>query len=196
MRPVRPLSDLSRRDLLTAGTGAMAALGLPLHGVVSGPASRVAIVRCRNYGDFSRQLSSAFDKIGGIEKLVKGKTVAVKLNLTGNPARFPLTPDLPYRTDAGAVANTVHLLAAAGAKRVRIIESFFPASQDLGLWARYGLDVNAINNLGTKVEERSKHRQLQKIRSFKGPVGRLCLPGLPYQSSLYGMRRVCFAFEA
>jgi uncharacterized protein (DUF362 family) len=46
----------------------------------------------------------------------------------------------------------VHLLAKAGAHRVRIIESFFPAGQDMSLWARYGLDVNAINNLGTKVE--------------------------------------------
>jgi len=171
MRPVRPLTELSRRDLLTAGTGAVAALGLPLRAAVQAPASRVAIVRCRDYGDFSRQLSSAFDKIGSIEKLVKGKTIALKLNLTGNPARFPLTPDLPYRTDAGTVANTVHLLAAAGAKRVRIIESFFPATQDPGLWARYGLDVNAINNLGTKVE----WENVQNIGNYKRYV-RLKVP--------------------
>ena len=30
-----------------------------------------------------KQLSLAFDQIGGIEKLVRGKTVTVKLNLTG-----------------------------------------------------------------------------------------------------------------
>jgi uncharacterized protein (DUF362 family) len=32
-----------------------------------------------------------------------------------------------------------------------MIESFFPADQDLSLWARYGLDVNAINNMGVPV---------------------------------------------
>ncbi len=98
----------------------------------------MAIVRCRNYQDFSARLESAFDQIGGIGSLAKGKTVGLKLNLTGNPAHFPLTPDLPYRTNPETVAATVHLLAKAGARRVRIIESFFPATQDPALWARYG----------------------------------------------------------
>jgi uncharacterized protein (DUF362 family) len=116
------------------------------------PASTVSITRCRAYGDFTTSLAQGFDQIGGIVKLVRGKTVALKVNLTGNPAKFPLTPDLPYRTNAQSIASTVHLLAKAGAKRVRIIESFFPADQDLSLWARYGIDVNAINNLGVKVD--------------------------------------------
>jgi uncharacterized protein (DUF362 family) len=146
-----PLSNLSRRSLLTTGAAAVAALNLPKLTGAEAPASPVAIMRCRSYADFSRQLSAAFDQIGGIDQLVRGKTVALKLNLTGNPARFPLTPDLPYRTDPSTVAVTVHLLAKAGARRVRIIESFFPARQDLALWARYGLDVNAINNLGVPV---------------------------------------------
>jgi uncharacterized protein (DUF362 family) len=112
----------------------------------------VAIVRCRNSADFTSSLQKGFDQIGGIEGLVRGKTVAVKVNLTGNPARFPLTPDLPYRTSGESIASVVHLLARAGARRVRIIESFFPADQDLALWARYGIDVQAINNLGVTVE--------------------------------------------
>ena len=115
------------------------------------PASQVAIVRCRDYAQYGQQLSSAFDQIGGLDKLVRGKTVALKLNLTGNPKNWPLTPELPYRTNAQTVAATVHLFARAGARRVRMIESFFPADQDLSLWARYGLDVNAINNMGVPV---------------------------------------------
>jgi len=142
--------NLSRRDLMAAG--AAASLSLPGLLKANAPAGKVALVRCRSYNDFSTQLSSAFDHIGGIEKLVRGKTVALKLNLTGNPRSFPLTPDLPYRTYGNTVATTVHLLAKAGATRVRLIESFFPAQQDPALWARYGLDVNTINNLGTKVE--------------------------------------------
>lgn len=158
----------------------MAAFALPLQSKAAAPASRVAIVRCRNYGDFGGQLSSAFDKIGGVQKLVKGKTVALKLNLTGNPARFPLTPDLPYRTDGSTVATTVHLLAKAGAKRVRIIESFFPASQDPALWARYGLDVKSINNLGTKVE----WENVQNLGNYKKYV-RLAVPWGGYMYPAY-----------
>jgi len=91
------------------------------------PASRVAIVRCCDYAQYGQQLSCAFDRIGGIEKLVRGRTVALKLNLTRNPKKWPLAPELPYRTDPRSVAATVHLFAKAGARRVRMIESFFPA---------------------------------------------------------------------
>src|SRR5947209_4293408 len=135
-------SNPSRRDLLaTTGAAAFAsAFGMPhLAGAAQAPASPVAIVRCRDYKQFEQKLSTAFDRIGGIGSVVRGKTVGLKLNLTGNPANFPLTPDLPYRTDPGTVAAVVHLLAKAGARRVRIIESFFPATSDPALWARYGL---------------------------------------------------------
>jgi hypothetical protein len=33
----------------------------------------VAIVRCRDYAQYGQQLSSAFDQIGGLDKLVRGK---------------------------------------------------------------------------------------------------------------------------
>src|SRR5690349_727652 len=125
MKATNVLNQPTRRDVLTAGTAAIAAVGLPSFARAEAPATKVAIVRCRSYqDDFAGKLSSAFQQIGGIEGLVKGKTVGLKLNLTGNPARFPLTPDLPYRTNGDTVATTVHLLARAGARRVRIIESF------------------------------------------------------------------------
>ncbi len=170
--------NLSRRDLMAAG----AATSLSLPGLLkaNAPAGKVALVRCRSYNDFSTQLSSAFDHIGGVGKLVRGKTVALKLNLTGNPRNFPLTPDLPYRTDGNTVAATVHLLAKAGATRVRLIESFFPAQQDPALWARYGLDVNAINNLGTQVE----WENVQNLGNYKQYV-RLKVPWGGYMYPAY-----------
>src|ERR1700733_6795884 len=144
---------MNRREMLaTTGAATLGALCMPKLMQAQAPASQVAIVRCRDYAQYGQQLSSAFDQIGGIGGLVRGKTVALKLNLTGNPKNFPLTEELPYRTNGDSVAKTVHLLAKAGAARVRLIESFFPATQEPALWARYGLDVNAINNLGTKVE--------------------------------------------
>ncbi|MBV8808122.1 MAG: DUF362 domain-containing protein [Acidobacteriaceae bacterium] len=177
-------SVLSRRDLLAAGATSAAALALPGLLRAEPPASRVAIVRCRDYNDFSANLSTAFDQIGGIDKLVRGKTVALKLNLTGNPKNFPLTPDLPYRTNGDTVAKTVHLLARAGATRVRIIESFFPATQDLGLWARYGIDVNAVNNMGTKVD----WENVQNLGNYKQYV-RLKVPWGGYMYPAYYLNR-------
>jgi uncharacterized protein (DUF362 family) len=177
-------TGLTRRDLLAAGTGAVAALGLPTLTKASAPASTVAIVRCRNYSDFRPKLATAFDRIGGIEGLVRGKTVGLKLNLTGNPKNFPLTPDLPYRTNGETVANTVYLLAKAGARRVRIIESFFPATEDLSLWARYGIDVNAVNNMGTKVD----WENVQNLGKYKQYV-RLKVPWGGYMYPAYHLNR-------
>src|ERR1700694_3261837 len=143
---------MNRREMLaTTGASTLAALCIPKLMKAEVPASRVAIVPCRDYAQYRQQLYRAFDQIGGIEKLVRGKTVALKLNLTGNPKNWPLTPELPYRTNPPAGTATVHLFAKAGARCVRMIESFFPADQDLSLWARYGLDVNTINNMGVPV---------------------------------------------
>jgi hypothetical protein len=50
------------------------------------------------------------------------------------------------------VLAVAHLIARAGAKRIRIIETFFPARQEMELWARYQLDIHAIDNVGCKVE--------------------------------------------
>ena len=181
-----PIFHPSRREVLTlAGSAAAGALsGFRTLQASPAPASSVAVVRCRDYNQFQTQLSSAFDGIGGIDKLVRGKTVGLKLNLTGNPKNFPLDPSLPYRTDPGSVAALVNLLAKAGARRVRIIESFFPAQQDLGLWARYGIDVNAINNLGTQVV----WQNVQNLGGYKDYV-RLKVPWGGYAYPAYHINR-------
>ena len=135
----------SRREILAAAGGAVA--------LAAAPTAPVAIARCRSYGsEFDSALRTALDQIGGVEALVRGKTVALKLNLTGNITRFPNRPDLPYRNEPSTVLAVAQQLARAGARRIRLIESFFPAGQDLELWARYGLDVRAIGNVGCTVE--------------------------------------------
>src|SRR5579871_2573413 len=121
-------NQLSRRELLSGG----AALGaLALGGRASAkpaPASTVAIARCQAYGraQIEQTLSTMFDQIGGLGSLVKNKTVAIKLNLTGQPTKFPIDPALPYRTHPDTVLATAHLIARAGARRIRILETFFP----------------------------------------------------------------------
>ncbi len=138
---------ITRREAV----GGLAAAALSI--AKPAPVSTVAIARCQSYqDDLYNKLDRMFDKIGGIGPLVKNKTVALKLNLTGNPKRFPVDPAFPYRNQPDTVLATVRLLARNGARRVRMIETFFPARQDMELWDRYGLDIASINNAGCKVE--------------------------------------------
>jgi uncharacterized protein (DUF362 family) len=139
---------LSRRSLL----GGLALAGISR--AKAAPASTVAIARCRTFdrAQIEQSLRTMFDQIGGIGSLVRNKTVAIKLNLTGQPQRFPIDPALPYRTNPDTVLAAAHLIARAGARRIRILETFFPAAQDMSLWARYQLDIDAINNVGCKLD--------------------------------------------
>jgi hypothetical protein len=65
---------MNRREMLaTTSAATLGALCMPKLVKADAPASRVAIVRCRDYAQYGQQLSQAFDQIGGIEKLVRGK---------------------------------------------------------------------------------------------------------------------------
>jgi uncharacterized protein (DUF362 family) len=159
------------------------ALGLAASAITgwskTAPTSTVAIARCRTYdATLYDTMKTLTDQCSGLGQVVKGKTVALKLNLTGNPARYPVKPGLPYRNDPRSVLALCQLMAQAGAKRIRIVESFFPARQGPELWARYGLDVKAIENCGTKVEwENTNNLGLgrQYVR-MKVPGGGLVYP--------------------
>lgn len=142
-----PLDRMTRRSALTLAASAPALFGK------AAPASTVAIARARVYDKaIYDTLKTMTDQVGGLAGIVKNKTVALKVNLTGNPGRFPVKDELPYRNEPGTVLAMCQLMARAGARRIRILESFFPARQEMELWARYGLDIQAINNCGTKVE--------------------------------------------
>jgi uncharacterized protein (DUF362 family) len=165
--------QISRRAVL-AGAGA-----LTLHAAREAPAAPVAIARQREYDqNLLPALRKMMDQLGGIGGLVKGKTVALKLNLTGNITRFPIRAELPYRTEPATVLAVATLLSRAGARRIRIIETFFPAGQDLALWARYGLDVQAIGNVGCKVEWENAQNlgQAKKYARLKVPTGGYIFP--------------------
>ena len=76
----------ARRDFLRAGAGALLAAGLP-SARAAAPArnARVAIVTCRGYGpEVKAALDRSFDQLGGLGPLVGGKTVTIKLNLSGS----------------------------------------------------------------------------------------------------------------
>ena len=52
------------------------------------PTAPVSIAKCPSYNeDLTAALSTMFDQIGGAGRLVKNKTVTIKLKRTGSPAR-------------------------------------------------------------------------------------------------------------
>src|SRR5215472_17219014 len=53
------------------------------------PTAPVAVAKCSEYGAGVRTtLATMFDQLGGLDRLVKGKTVAIKLNMTGQVDDF------------------------------------------------------------------------------------------------------------
>jgi uncharacterized protein (DUF362 family) len=115
---------MTRRELL--GLTAGYSLGAPLLRSTRAPTAPVAIAKCASYDeDVAAKLATMFDQIGGLERIVKGKTVTIKLNLTGNPAlRFQGKPlGVTHYTHPKIVLATAHLMGRAGARRIRFVES-------------------------------------------------------------------------
>ncbi|MCP5115406.1 MAG: DUF362 domain-containing protein [bacterium] len=111
---------MTRREWLALMSAA------PVLGSGKAPTAPVSIARCRSYTeDVTGILSTMFDQIGGIDRLVRGKTVTIKLNLTGSPALRVrgMAPGITHYCHPKVVAAAVHLIGAAGAKRIRLVES-------------------------------------------------------------------------
>jgi uncharacterized protein (DUF362 family) len=160
--------------------GATLAAGVPLAGlsrafgqqnILSTDArskATVAIVACKTYGpEVKAALRRCFDLAGGVEKLVRNKTVTVKLNLTGTDFTSWLGKPVgeTYMTHSGTVSALLAILFDAGATRVRLVES--TQSQDdlrttLGI---AGWDVNAISALGKVEYENTRNLGLGKTYS-------------------------------
>jgi len=118
----------SRRDFL--GAAAMAAgvaVARPvLASAAKAPASPVAIGLCPEYNrQVTDVLGAMFDQLGGLSRLVNGKTVAIKLNLTG-PAEMKLGSmqnQMTHWVHPQVIGSLVTLLGKAGARRIRLLES-------------------------------------------------------------------------
>jgi len=91
------------------------------------PAGPVTVARCKTYdsAELLPTMGRMFDQVGGLGRLVNGKTVAIKINLTGAPTyrlgRAPL--EETHYTHPAVVAAAARLMAQAGARRIRILES-------------------------------------------------------------------------
>ncbi len=121
--------EMTRRELITAlsATGLASAAPTP-------PAPPVSLAKCPSYDDdLTQVLGTMFDQLGGLGRIVKNKTVTVKLNLTGSPAlKFQGRPlGVTHYSHPKMVGAVAHLLNKAGAKRVRFVESAWATSGPL-----------------------------------------------------------------
>lgn len=116
-------ADLSRRSVL--GSLGAAAMGLSIK-AANAPAAPVAIARCKSYqpSQLIPVLEGMFDKLGGLGRLVKGKTVAIKLNFNGgSTVRLGFLPlGDTHWPHPDLLAAAMHLLARAGARTIRLVE--------------------------------------------------------------------------
>jgi uncharacterized protein (DUF362 family) len=114
--------------------GLAAAAAVPGAGAAMAPVAPVAIGLSRTYGvELLPALEKMFDQLGGLGKLVRNKTVAIKINITGNTNyRLGYAPaELTHYTHPAVIGATVHLMGKAGARRIRILECSWSSAEPL-----------------------------------------------------------------
>ncbi|MDZ7637460.1 MAG: DUF362 domain-containing protein [Bryobacterales bacterium] len=120
------------------------------------PATPVAVARCASYDeDLPAILRTMADQIGGLAPIVKGKTVSIKLNLTGSPAlRFQGRPlGNTHYTHPKTAAVLAALIAEAGAARVRFVESCWGTGGPMQEFLlESGWNVRSLQRVAPKVE--------------------------------------------
>jgi len=148
---------LTRRQFLAGST---AALGLGAARLVpfarAAPAATVAVGKCGTYGaELVPALDRLFDDLGGLGRLVGGRTVAIKLNLTGPPTlRLGTRPaGLAHWVHPRVIGAVVHLMDRAGARRIRLLEGGYASAIPLDEYMyQAGWDAKEIVRAGTRVE--------------------------------------------
>ena len=188
----------TRRQWLSTTASAVSGAWLtggPLARAAQAPTAPVAVSRCKTYNaaELLPALQTMFDQLGGLGRLVKGKTVAMKINLTGAPTyRIGYLPleDTHY-TNPQVIAAVVHLMGKAGARRIRILESPWSTADPVEeyvmranweprdiLCAAQNVEFENTNYLGTGEE----------IFAHGGAARRLHLPGLRSEPFLRRLR--------
>lgn len=154
---------LTRRDWLACGSAVFAgsianggAQAAPQAGESAAPSAPVAIAKVRSYDeDLVAQFRTMFDQIGGLQSQVRGKTVAIKVNLTGGNRFEGYTPGETHWVHPRVVGAVTAVLGGLGARRIRILESAGSRRPDYRLEDKLldgGWDVEAIRNAAPAVD--------------------------------------------
>ena len=159
---------LTRRELLVRGAGAAglwtfggwrtllqaAEATLPAHTPNRGakaPGLPVAIQRCESYEPalVRQRLDAALAGIGGIQKLVNGKTVTIKVNMTG-PAQevAGLPASRTFHIHPNVVAALCAALDRAGARRIAIVEAWYDRQPVETILTKAGWDLKVVQAAG------------------------------------------------
>jgi uncharacterized protein (DUF362 family) len=180
---MRAPHELSRRQFLV-GSSALAGLGLArsVPFARAAPAATVAIAKCDTYGpELVAALDRMFDRLGGLGRLVKGRTVALKLNMTGPPnIRLGSLPaGAAHWVHPRVVGAVVHLMDRAGARRVRLLESGYASAIPLGEYMyKAGWDSRELVRAGQRVELENTNGLggAREYHRFDVPGGGLLFP--------------------
>lgn len=178
---------MTRRDWLAL----ISAAPLSAAGVSSAPTAPVSIARCTSYDeDLAAKLNTMFDQLGGLGRIVRNRTVTIKLNLTGSPGlRFMGKPlGITHYNHPKIVLATAHLMGRAGARRIRFVESAWASGGPLEEYLLdSGWNVRQLLSAAPGVEFENTNN-LGKGRSY----ARLKVPGGGYVYPAYDLNR---AFE-
>jgi len=129
-----------------------------------------------------------FDQLGGLDGLVKNKTVAIKINLTGAPTYrldYYALEDTHY-THPHVIGAVVHLMGKAGARRIRLLESPWSTADPV---EEYVLQANweprDILNAAPKVEFENTNflGGGKKYSRLTAPFGGYIFPGFDLNHS-------------
>jgi uncharacterized protein (DUF362 family) len=150
------------------------------------PAAPVSIAKCASYDeDVTAKLAAMFDQLGGLDRLVRNKTVTIKVNMTGSPGeRFQgKAPAITHYTHPKLLGATAHLMGKAGAKRIRFVESAWATAGPLEeVMLDSGWNVRTLQSAATGVEFENTNA-LGKGKKYS----RFKVPGTAYMYPAYDL---------
>lgn len=153
------------------------------------PTAPVAVERCEDFSlkRLDRVLRRVFDRLGGLRKLVSGKTVTVKLNTTGHGRQRlrGLPAERSFQIHPNMLEVLCGLLHASGAKRIFLVESFYENRSPERIFASQGWNVERIHSTAGHT---TKFEDTRNLGSFKDYV-KLRVPWGGYVFPAYHVNR-------
>jgi uncharacterized protein (DUF362 family) len=174
---------MTRREWLALISAAPLAHAAP---DTEAPAAPVSIAKCASYDeDVTAKLAAMFDQLGGIEKLVRNKTVTVKVNMTGSPGQRVQgrAPAITHYTHPKLLGAAAYLMGRAGAKRIRFVESSWATAGPLEeTMLDSGWNVRSLQSASAGVEFENTNA-LGKGKKY----ARFKVPGSAYMYPAYDL---------
>ncbi len=175
---------VSAASILNPGTRSARAAPVRKSLADQAPTAPVAIERCNTFDplELRKTYDGAFDRIGGIKKLVENKTVTIKINTTGmtwDPV-FGYPAYETYQTHPNTVSALCAALHHAGAKRIVVLENYYWKKAPEEILGDLGWDVGAVKSAGghkVLFEDTRNLGQFKKYARFMVPWGGYLFPG-------------------